>query len=144
DDHGGAFAEIDQVPAGSYLRVRDGRFETVCHAPLRLDVEPLAVDEQEAAERVREALSDSVRLRLDADVEVGIYLSGGLDSAIVASLVREQKVDGTRSFSIGFDDGEFDESGDQQLMAHHLGNRHVSVNIRHLNIADEFHDALCH
>ncbi|WP_341774514.1 asparagine synthase (glutamine-hydrolyzing) [Burkholderia gladioli] len=144
DDHGGAFAEIDQVPAGSYLRVRDGRFETVCHAPLRLDVEPLAVDEQEAAERVREALSDSVRLRLDADVEVGIYLSGGLDSAIVASLVREQKGDGTRSFSIGFDDGEFDESGDQQLMARHLGTRHVSVDITHRDIAQAFPDALWH
>ena len=65
------------------------------------------------AEELRELLIDAVRLQLRADVPVGAYLSGGLDSSIVTTLIRHFTDTPLRTFSLTFDDAEFDESAQQ-------------------------------
>lgn len=77
----------------------------------------------EAAEGLQGVLRDVIRQQLRADVPVGAYLSGGLDSAGIAALARE-RVGVLQTFSITFDDPEFDESAYQREMAEHLGVRH--------------------
>ncbi|OHX15067.1 asparagine synthase (glutamine-hydrolyzing) [Chromobacterium sphagni] len=143
DEHCG-FSSVRQVPAGAYLYAHGQGVETVCYAPLELDAEPLALGEEEAAEQVRAALSDSVGLRLRGDVEVGTYLSGGIDSAIITALVGAQSAGPVKSFSIRFDEDEFDESGDQQLLSSFFGTRHTSLSIGSRDIVDAFPDALWH
>ena len=84
-------------------------------------------DESATCEELREILVDSTRIRLRSDVPVGSYLSGGLDSSIVAALARQIKADKLRTFSVTFETDEFDESAFQREMAEALGTEHQSV-----------------
>ncbi|WP_157906711.1 asparagine synthase (glutamine-hydrolyzing) [Sorangium cellulosum] len=138
------FRSVRQVPAGAYAQVTGSSFDIVHYAPLRIDRPPPDLSEQEAAAQVRDALSKSVQLRLRSDVEVGTYLSGGIDSAIVATLIAENSTGRTKSFSIRFEEDEFDESGDQELMSSFLGTEHASIRIGSQEIVDAFPEALWH
>ena len=73
----------------------------------------------DAAGELRELLIDAVRLQLRADVPVGAYLSGGLDSSGIVALVRGFTSTPVRTFSVAFEDAEFDESAHQQQMGAH-------------------------
>lgn len=80
--------------------------------------------EGEAAEQLRALLSDATRLRLRADVTVGSYLSGGLDSTYIAGLIREHTPESLCTFSIGFANAAYDESKYQELATAFLGTDH--------------------
>jgi asparagine synthase (glutamine-hydrolysing) len=84
---------------------------------------------QEAGEELAGLLDDAVRLRLRSDVEVGAYVSGGLDSSIVARLAANRIGTGLRTFSLGFSEPGFDETRYQELFLDRLGsdNRRLSV-----------------
>ena len=100
--------------------------------------------ETELLETLGELLSDSTRLRLLADVPVGAYLSGGLDSSVIAALVRRFATGRVDTFSIAFTDSTFDESEHQRRMARHLGTDHQVVEASHENIGDIFPDVVWH
>lgn len=105
---------------------------------------PIAFDEDrasrqglpEAAEELEAKLKDAVRLRLRADVPVGAYLSGGLDSSVIARLVTLAESSPLETFSLRFEDKQFDEGGPQQRMAKLLGTRHHEVVVSPKHIAD--------
>lgn len=78
------------------------------------------VSYEDARGKLRELLSDAVRRRLIADVPLGVFLSGGLDSAIVAILAAKHSTAPLDCFSIGFDDPRYDESTDCKAAAAHL------------------------
>ncbi|TNM61360.1 asparagine synthase (glutamine-hydrolyzing) [Aliirhizobium smilacinae] len=78
-------------------------------------------------EELRALLSDAVRLRMRADVPVGSYLSGGLDSSLITALAAPMAPDGLNTFSVTFDSAEHDESSFQREVASALGTRHRSV-----------------
>jgi len=93
----------------------------------------------ESVERVRAALEDAVRLRmLRADVPVGSYLSGGLDSSLVAVLGRQIKGDKFLTFSIRFEDGEYDETQYQREVARLIDSDHRDIVVRRQDIAAAF------
>ena len=99
----------------------------------------------EATERVRGALEQSVRLRMTrSDVPVGSYLSGGLDSSIVAALGR--RVSGARfhTFSIRFEDAEYDETAYQRELTRLIETDHHEVVVRRADIAASFPDVVTH
>ncbi len=87
---------------------------------------------------LRSLLDDAVRLQLRADVPVGAYLSGGLDSSGIVALVRRLTSVPMHTFSIAFDDPEFDESAHQQEMARHLGTRHSTLRVSRRDIGEAF------
>ena len=99
----------------------------------------------DATVAVREALTRAVRLRmLRADVPVGSYLSGGLDSSLVAALGREVKGDRFRTFSLRFEDAEYDETLFQRQMAERLGTDHGEVVVSRADIARTFPEVVLH
>ncbi len=99
----------------------------------------------EAAEAVRAALEDATRLRmLRADVPVGSYLSGGLDSSLIAALGRGVKGERFQTFSLRFADPEYDETGYQREMVTRLGTEHREVLVTRRDVAEAFPEAVWH
>ena len=144
--HQSGFVGIEQIPNGWYLKQR-GTTRTL--APYTtLDWPgaegPFTGSAGEAIARTREILSDAVRLRLRSDVEVATYLSGGLDSAITTQLALANGLSQVHSFSITFDDKEFDESSDQLELSRYLGTNHTALPVRHGDIARAFPEAIWH
>jgi len=104
---------------------------------------PISINE--AAERVRSALEQAVRLRvLRSDVPVGSYLSGGLDSSLVAALGRRAKAGEFCTFSMRFEDAEYDETPYQRAVARRIDSEHRELVVRRRDIAAAFPQAVLH
>lgn len=97
---------------------------------------PLQLTQSEAAEHLDELLSKVVRSQMVADVEVGAWLSGGIDSSTVVALAQAQAERPIRTFSIGFDDKWFDESSHARMVAHHLGTNHTEVRLSQRDVLE--------
>ena len=98
----------------------------------------------ECIEELRDLLTDAVRIRLRSDVPVGAYLSGGLDSSVIAAITAAESNTELATFSIAFEDPAFDESAFQLRMARLLRTRHQVVHIKYRDIADCFPDVIWH
>jgi asparagine synthase (glutamine-hydrolysing) len=84
-----------------------------CERPIKEDIELL-----------RTTLSDAVREQMVADVPLGAFLSGGIDSTIIVGLMQRASTQPVRTFTIGFPDPEYDETRFAELAAHYLGTEH--------------------
>ncbi len=100
--------------------------------------------EADYAEELHALLADAVRLQLRADVPVGAYLSGGLDSSVIAALVAGLGAGSIRTFSLGFENREFDERPQQQVMVDALGSEHSGILVSGTDIAAGFARAVRH
>jgi asparagine synthase (glutamine-hydrolysing) len=87
--------------------------------------EPTEATEEELEERLEHLLIDAFRYRMISDVPLGVFLSGGIDSSLVAAILKVHGGGELRTFTIGFDDPRFDESGRAREVARHLGTRHT-------------------
>ncbi|MEM6405095.1 MAG: asparagine synthase (glutamine-hydrolyzing) [Pseudomonadota bacterium] len=138
------FTGISSLPMGQWLSYRDGQIRLHDYYRLRFDQGPTVASEDEAMEMIRTSLHDSVSLRLRSDVEVGVYLSGGVDSAIVAALAKNISDQPLSTFSVEFEDTEFDESGEQKLVARHLDTRHHATHITYQDVVTACPEAVLH
>ncbi len=140
-----AFENINELEAGSYLFVEQGKIETGRYWNLDYPEEfdksrPI----EDWAEELHELLVDSVRLRLRADVPVGGYLSGGLDSSATTALIKLFTSNRIETFSIAFHDKAYDESDYQLEMAEFIGTNHHQVKCGFRDIADNFPKVIWH
>jgi asparagine synthase (glutamine-hydrolysing) len=142
------FAGIREIEPGSVHLLRDGRWSVVPPAPPPFPRERSAAfrgSVEDATHAVREALERATRLRvLRADVPVGSYLSGGLDSSLVAALAGRVNGEPVSTFSIRFEDAEYDESSYQRMAARHVGSRHHEVVVSSRDIGEVFPDVIAH
>jgi asparagine synthase (glutamine-hydrolysing) len=141
-----AFEGVSSLPPGHVMVVEEGKQRLRKYWDWSFP-EPASVSrraEEDLAEELRALLIDAVRLQLRADVPVGAYLSGGLDSAIIASLVRGFSDAPLRTFSLTFEDAEFDESGFQGQMVDYLGTDNTSVRCTRSDIAAAFPATIFH
>jgi asparagine synthase (glutamine-hydrolysing) len=142
------FAGITELPPGGVRVYRADRIdEARAYEPAfpGSDAEAFQGSLEDAVVAVREALEEATSLRmLRADVPVGSYLSGGLDSSLVAALGLRAKGAQFSTFSLRFADAEYDETGFQRLMARHLGSEHHEVLVSRRDIADVFPAVIAH
>ena len=138
------FKDILELPPGHSLTVEHGK--TVVRPYWRLEY-PLCfepMDEQACADRLSELLADAVKLRLRSDVPVGAYLSGGLDSTVITALIKRFSDAPLKTFSVTFDDPEFDESAFQNEATDFLKTDHAEIHCSYQDIGRVFPEVVWH
>jgi asparagine synthase (glutamine-hydrolysing) len=124
------FRDVRKLPAGHVLVWQeDGATELSRYArPGPLEVR--ADDDAELVEELRARLRDSVRAHLLADVPVGVLLSGGVDSAVLAALAAQETPEPVHTFTIGFEERSFDERADARRVAERYATNHHELLVR--------------
>ncbi len=142
------FAGIRSVPQGCYAIARGAEVQVYSYWDWEFPTTgETAADDRTEAEVVkgfREVLSDSVRERLVADVEVGCYLSGGIDSCAVLGLAQIQMDRPIRAYTLAFDDPLYDESAIARRQAEFVGSSFHPVPVTRRALADAYPDAVWH
>lgn len=140
------YAAFSKVPAGSLVRLREvgGPAETRCYWSLE-DVALAAPPNRRRycgdspaalARRTEQTLLDVVESQMLSDVPLGSFLSGGIDSSLVTALMQRVSDQPVRTFSIGFDDPRFNESGHARAVASHLGTVHTEFEVTESDALD--------
>jgi asparagine synthase (glutamine-hydrolysing) len=136
---------VFQVPPGHYLIATDKHIQLNQYWDFnypKLNGATSGRSDADYAAEFRHALEEAVRLRLRADVPVGCYLSGGLDSCAVLGLAAKHHHGSIRAFTLTFDRAEYDEGEIAREMAAKAGAHFFPIPIRQDDLADHFADAI--
>lgn len=128
-----AFKHIRKLMPGSWLRYHaDGRIEegTYWKLPVPTDQPANGLTRELAASQIRDLFDEAVRIRLVSDVPLGAFLSGGIDSASVVASMALQTKEPVKTFSIGFEEAEFNELPAAGLVAKKYGTEHHEILVR--------------
>jgi len=125
-----AFAGVAKLPPGHVLTWSAERGVAVQRYWTPAVAETPVVDEASAVERLRELLAAAVGSHLEAEVPLGAFLSGGLDSSTVVALMARGAAIEPHTFSIGFDDVAFNEAPHARRVAEAIGTRHTELVVR--------------
>lgn len=146
--HQTCFKNVAALRPGHFLKLKRGEFiEQQFYTLPALNTNETnsqKFSEVEAEGELRRLMNQSVSRRLRSDLEVGSYLSGGLDSTIVSCLAHQQINDRLKTFSVSFESRGFDESEAQQQVANHLGTEHRVLRISFEDIVTNFKDVVLH
>jgi len=140
------FKDIYELPPGHYLKISNGKttVRKYWDIPLYPPEEQLDLAPVEICRQIQELLQDSIRIRLRADVPVGCYLSGGLDSSGITTLVMKNFNSDVRTFGIRFEQDGFDEGEHQNRMVSFLGSNHTEIQATNDKIGVSLPECLWH
>jgi asparagine synthase (glutamine-hydrolysing) len=140
------FENIYELPPGHFMVVKPTGINIQKYWSLEFPVDGNHYKGtlNDAVEEFRDLLKDAVRIRLRADVQVAAYLSGGLDSSVITSLIKEINPGVLNTFSIGFRDKAFDESVYQVEAAKYFNTNHTAFECTSEEIAEQFLNTIWH
>ena len=127
------YEDIFKLEPGSYLKVQLESGGLKCNDPIKYwDLSEVInkgyknpiLDHHEAVYETKKVLSESVKSQMISDVPLGAFLSGGIDSSLITSLMQENSPEKIKTFTIGFENSAFDESKFAKNVANHLGTNH--------------------
>ncbi len=141
-----AFEGIFEVPPGTYMIINSkGKSSTTYwELPITQPNSYKYTNLEEASTKFEEIFRDAVKLRLRADVQVAAYLSGGIDSSVTTSFIKDISPDNLRTFSIGFTEKDYDESSFQNIAAKYFNTDHSSVICGPKDISENFKSVIWH
>jgi asparagine synthase (glutamine-hydrolysing) len=142
------FKNIKSLKSGHYLTVADGNLKVSEYWDLDYPLKGETGDDRPESfyvSELKELFAQSVGYRLQADVPVGFYLSGGLDSSLIGAMINKLSPSVRRhSFSIGFTEREINESKYQQMMARHIDSIHHEIIFGWTEISERLADMIYH
>ena len=139
-----AFKGIYELPPGHYATFNREGLHIEKFWELSYNYTDSKLSLHDAMDRFDELFSDAVRIRLRADVEVAAYLSGGIDSSATVAYIKDIEPGVLNTFSIGFDEKDFDETQYQKEAAKYFGTTHKSMLCSAKDIADSFPRVIWH
>jgi asparagine synthase (glutamine-hydrolysing) len=141
------FEGVYQVPPGCYLLATRNQVRIVRYWDIDYPDEgdrSREVSEPEFIEMFREKLDESIRIRLRADVPVGVFLSGGIDSSAVLGMAARHSTEPLNAFTVSFDDPEYDEESIARDTARLTGARFYPIPLRSEDFSAHISDAAWH
>jgi len=139
---------IYKLLPGHYLIARDAQIRTSRYWDVGDEAQlPVGsiLTEAECAERILSLLDDSVRRRMVADVPVGAFLSGGVDSSAIVALMKRHASGPVKTFSLGFSiGGAYNELSDARLVAKYLGTEHYELHVEHVDLIQTLRTLVYH
>jgi asparagine synthase (glutamine-hydrolysing) len=137
---GTILSEVKQLPAGHFGIVDSSGFSsrsfwTLPDSPA---AEQESLDIRSEADLLETKLRDAVECRLISDVPLGCFLSGGIDSSLVAACAQELVPGRLRTFTVGFEDSGMDETAHAARIAKHLGTDHNTIKVNAKSVIDDF------
>ena len=141
------FKGIFELPPGHFMEISSGNSKIIRYWSLNYPSDTgsyfnATIDD--AVSELEELLTDAARIRLRADVQVAAYLSGGLDSSATTALIKKVMPEALQTFSIRFEDDEFDETSYQQEVSGYLGTRHTAFTCTREDIGNYFPRVIWH
>jgi len=133
------FRDIYQIPSGHFAQFSKKEFRVEPYWKISFkknDVETITLSD--CKERFEELIIDASRIRLRADVPVGAYLSGGIDSTFISALVKRNFNNRLNTFSVSFTDSRFDETAFQKKAICSLQTQHNEIRCKEKDIGDFF------
>ncbi|MBX7150647.1 asparagine synthase (glutamine-hydrolyzing) [bacterium] len=128
--------DIEGIKPGHYIHyVMDSKPKQVPYWKLQT-IPSFRTTRKEAVEQVRHLLNESIEKRLISDVPLGLFYSGGIDSSVIAALVRKFQHEELHSFSIGFEENDYDESDMAALGAAYYGLQHHAFKLSAMEVLD--------
>lgn len=141
------FKNIHQVPAGHFIIATNGGVRIIKYWDFdycKSNNYSHSTNEKEIVEDIRSELNNSVKTRLRADVPVGVYLSGGIDSCAVIGMAAEHHSQPIDAFTISFNDEDYDETPLAREMAEKVNAKFHSIPVSQSDLADNFSQAIWH
>lgn len=139
-----AFRDIYELSPGHYLVYNKKGIKTEKYWSLQYGRKNGSITLEDAIGQFDELFYNSVKIRLRADVEVAAYLSGGIDSSATVSYIKDIDPGVLNTFSIGFEDKDFDESSYQNEAARYLNTNHKAIECTGKEIAESFPKVVWH
>jgi len=140
------FKNVQSLQPGHMLVVEQGKVSSKAYWQwsFPVDGQYRQGSEDELADELRSLLIDATQIRLRSDVPVGAYLSGGLDSSALVSMIHHHSDAPLRTFSIAFEDEGLDESPFQKQMIDHVGANHSRIVCKRSDIGEQFEKTIWH
>jgi len=135
------YEDIHRLPAGHFGVFENGEFRISCYWSVTFSPDE-TIGEDEWAERLDAKLAEAVRIRLQSEVPLGVFLSGGLDSSAMVAYASAAGMKPLKTFTIGFDRPEWDESDDAKRVAKHFDTEHHLLRLSEQELSDSFADTL--
>jgi len=132
---------IQRLPAGHFGVLERGEFRISQYWSVEFNPDDSITDDQ-WAEQLDAKLAETVRIRLQSEVPLGVFLSGGLDSSAIVAYASEAGLKPLKTFTIGFDRKEWDESDDAQRVANHYDTEHHLLRLSESEMSETFADTL--
>jgi asparagine synthase (glutamine-hydrolysing) len=138
------FRGVKSLPPANTMTIREGRTRIVRFWSPRPPAERPVISYDEARRTLAELLDESVKMRLISDVPVGTFCSGGVDSSLTTAFAARHKKDPVNTFSVGFDEPDYDESAYARMASQRCGTIHHELRVTNAQFSELFPRMIWH